>query len=191
MLTGLEDDPRASLKPEHEFYPLAFGLWRRQDGLDQAEHAEAWRHGLAWWPRRGRPPVVDALSAAAAHLDRHGLSLTEIAATLGVDPDTLRPRQPSRHRDRPSIVRGRELLDAEPFGVRLRRELGTYRDERPPLPRVYALGEDEPEYTYFNPWVRPVEESLWRCRPDAHEFAERAQRELERRWEAERRSAPG
>jgi hypothetical protein len=142
VLTGLEDDRRRLLEPSHPLYGDALAAHDEQDDWSPAEHAAFWSALLVAWPRAGRPPAVDHLSAAAAHMASFGVPLDVIAETLGVEPDTLRARQPSRLRERPSVERGAELLELDPLGVRLRRQLGTLVQDAPPLPRVYADDEE-------------------------------------------------
>jgi hypothetical protein len=175
VVTGLEDDRRRPLSPGDPLYADALAAYSEQDAWSLGEHAEWWGPLLVSWPRAGRPATVDHMSAAAAHLATFDLPIQLIAEALHVEPDTLRPRTPSRHRERPSIERGRELIELEPLSTRVRRLTGTLAagDDRTPLPRVYADGDDEPDFTYFNPRVRLVDGS-WRRAADAGSFAREA-----------------
>jgi hypothetical protein len=158
LLSGLPDDPRITIGAGHAL----FG--RASYALERRDHWGPWEHGgfftalLPQWPRAGRKPSTDALSIAMALLVRDGLTEREAAAALAVSRDTVRPRERSPHRLRPSVERGEELLrvqESEPVGVGLRRRAGRLWDAFVALPRVLEHHEEDPDpdEDFFNPLV--------------------------------------
>lgn len=150
---------------------MALRALAEQDAWTLGEHAAFWSAALVAWPTDGRP-VVDHLSAAAAHLRERGLGDLEISDALGVAPGTVRLAPSDGRRERPSHARGAALLlprdgcescggtGARPCwtchtGLTLTRR--TYRalvasewEDAPPLPRVF-VDEDAPsQHTFVN-----------------------------------------
>src|SRR4051794_25828676 len=82
--TGLEDDRRRPLEPGDSLYLDALRAWKEQDESSPDYHARAWSAMLPVWPRAGRRPIVDAQSAAAAHLAQYEVPLDVIADVLGL-----------------------------------------------------------------------------------------------------------
>jgi hypothetical protein len=102
--------------------------------------------------------VNSPLRMAMALLVREGLTEDDAAKAIGVSRDTVRFRDSSPHRSRPSAERGAELLgqqEREPHGIRLRRRAGRLWDPIVALPRVLGEVEEEPEQeeAFFNPLV--------------------------------------
>ncbi|MEJ7785501.1 MAG: hypothetical protein WKF96_11910 [Solirubrobacteraceae bacterium] len=157
VLTGLEDDPRQPLDPSHPLYAAAREALERQDEWDLQEHAAFWTAMLFSWPKpRGRRPVWDRLSAAAAHLHAHGVTdPREVTAALGVAPGTIRAAPSDSRRERPNAQLGADVLidPLEPDqGLTLRRRArGRSIDGTPPLPRAYDDLDHAPAWTYLNP----------------------------------------
>lgn len=176
VLTGLEDDRRKPIDPDHPLHGLALHAHNHQDEWSLREHARFWEAALVVWPRpKGQRPAIDHLAAAAAHLRRHGIEeVSEIADVLGVEPDTIAFRQ----RDRPSLDRGDELLQPPDLGVTLSRmATGFDRSGEPPLPRVYAAAEDEPEFTFVNPCLE-LPAGAYLPAPQGPDYTARAERHL-------------
>lgn len=150
VVTGLLDDPRRALQPDHACYGVARTALEQQDEWAYGEHALFWRSALVAWPTAGRP-IVDHLSAAAAQLRSYGLDLPEIADALGVAPGTIRlaPNQAHGERDRPNLVHGAELLgdkagSSNRVGRTLERQamphcVALWCEDEPPLPRVFSI----------------------------------------------------
>jgi hypothetical protein len=155
VLSGLDDDARQSLKPEHPVYFTATHALERQDTWNLREHAAFWTAMLTAWPRaKGGRSTVDSLSAASEHLRRHGVTADdEVALALFVAPGTVRAGPSDSRRARPNLERGAVLLDDVPdHGLTLRRRaLGVSVTGEPPLPRVYDDADREPAFTYVNP----------------------------------------
>jgi hypothetical protein len=87
-----------------------------------------------------------------------GLSQAEAADALGVSLDTIRAREHSPGRDRPSLERGLEIIrgqSRESHGVLLRRRAGRLWDAQVALPRVLDPLEEgpDPDEAFFNPLV--------------------------------------
>lgn len=183
------DDPRRPLTPRNGvLYAAALLALEQQDEWTAEEHGAFWTMGLAVWPHpEGRPPHRDALSRSAALLKRDDL---DPCLALDVASDTLRPRE-RNDRERPSVERGEELLRAseeESYGVCMRRSVGDLWEPERALPRVYALGEDEPDGGYFNPLVVVVQ-GAHRVAPMAELYDRRTQEGRRGRWEAARDDA--
>lgn len=130
LVSGLVDDPRVTLEPEHPLY-LAFAwAWQMQDEWTFAEHKGFWHGHLALWPcSPGQHPNVEMLAHAVARARREGHSDQEIARRLHCELDSLRRRGVLR--------RAGELTGC------------TVSDH--PLPRVHAAHEPAPDlYGYPN-----------------------------------------
>lgn len=167
VLTGFRDDPRRGLTPDDALYLTAQHALEQQDDWSYQEHDDFWAAALPQWPAApGRRPSREGLSVAAAGLAAHGLALDEIAAALYIAPDTVRAREPSQHRDRPSLEHGADLLHGtDSVSNLLRRRAGALYDERLPMPRVYS--DEEPDATYINPWLLDRPDHAPALQPDA------------------------
>ena len=157
--TGLREHPRAPIPAGHRLHPLARYALRAQDSWTPEAHGAFWTAALVVWPAGGgRRSVVEDLSVAAALLAKDGLKREEIAQTLGVTPDSIRPRAGGPERNRPSVEQGKAILDLEKEheesqATRLRRMTGRLWVPEEAHPQVYLDGDDPPETGFFNPLV--------------------------------------
>jgi len=135
--TGLDDDARRPLESSHPLYGLALHAWRRQDCWSLAEHRDFWTDELPLWPRRRGQRSLREMEGWWTHeLRRADLDDAAIADVLAVEVDTIRRR---RLHDAGEMVWHEQVDPAE-----------RHDGPRPPLPRVYALGEDAPRFSYVN-----------------------------------------
>jgi hypothetical protein len=133
--TGLADDRRVAVGPGHRLYRAARWALERQDYWSDEQHAVFWESALVWWPQAESRRLAEDLAATnGPTAESHATPEADERSTRVVSaPPNERVIDPS-HRD----------------GLRFRRLPGTYRHHQRPLPRVYAEGEPEPAYTYFN-----------------------------------------
>ena len=158
LMTGLLDDSRTPVSPGHRLYERARHAFDRRDEWEPWEHGAFFTALLPEWPGSGPKPTRDALSLALALLVCDGLNWREAADAIGVSHDTVRFRDRSPQRERPSVDRGNDILQRqaeESRGVLLRRMAGRLWDPFNALPRVLSEHEDgpEPDDAFFNPLV--------------------------------------
>lgn len=92
VVTGLVDDPRVVLTPDHPVYAMAQYAWTHQDRWTLDEHASFWRGFLGLWPARGRTQVIETQAwALRAHI-RRGRTRAEAAERMGFPDETVRRR---------------------------------------------------------------------------------------------------
>jgi hypothetical protein len=131
VVTGVPDDHRGTLEPDHVLYGLFEQIWRNQDQWTLAEHRSWWAATLHLWPaRRGGGGVSERLAHAFANAQRRGAAKETAAVALGYQlPDLERMIRRTRDRDPDYAARALEQHAVITDYV---------------LPRVYADGEDVP-----------------------------------------------
>lgn len=152
VLTGIDDDLRREVRRDDPLYGVAEDAWLYQDEWSLDRHRSFWIGVLPLWPKQpGHRQVIDTLAWWYDALRQYGLTDDEIADALGYAPDTLRRyhladrAEMLRHEriERPP-VRGAEPVIED--GIVVKPDV----EPLPPLPRVYASHEDEPEHSWVN-----------------------------------------
>lgn len=158
VVTGLPDDPRAPLTPEHPIFETAQDAWRNQGDWSDEEHYGFWRGMLGHWPRPcGRRPNKDHLGEIANFTaTTMMLSRAEIAELLSVDRETARRSAYVGHGE---DLECRSGLDNDPDSPRgVRAPFVFSRSEDPPdivVPHVTDyVGQEEPPPNVDDLWDR-------------------------------------
>lgn len=144
--TGVPDDYRQELLPDHGLYGAFWTAWQEQDRWNLWKHAMFWQSMLPLWPSPANSPSHREQAALAYRAAEHrGL---EPADVLDVKPDTLRKKKVGQEAAllRPTLEQA--VRDGLDHAAELRGE-GVMVITNYMLPRIFTGDELEPDKDAF------------------------------------------